>query len=276
MSKQKNLFVAVVASALLVALVRVGILAAQVPATSTDATAIMNAVHRRDAGDRMTARMRMRITGSGPERVRTLQVRSLKFQGGTRRLMLFEAPADVRNTGLLMNDHDDPSREDEQWLFLPSLRQTTRIATTRRSGAFVGSDFSFADLTLPHPSRYRHRILRQSEAVDGEDCWVIESTPINASVETETGYASAETWVSKRSFLPLRMKATMRRGRIKYIAMSGVRTIQGIATPSTITARVVFEGRVESQTVLEQSDVRYGDSSVVEADFTTQRLERGL
>jgi hypothetical protein len=74
----------------------------------------------------------------------------------------------------------------------------------------------------------------------------------------------------------MRVKAEMRRGRTKYIALSGVRTIQGIATPSKVTARVLHEGKLESQTVLEQSDIRYEDSAVSDAEFTTQRLERGL
>ncbi len=243
---------------------------------SADPVVIMKAVHDRDAGNRMSARMRMTIHGTGPDRVRTMAMRSLKFAEGRKRIILFDAPADVRNTGLLTVDYAAQGHEDDQWLYLPSLRQTTRIATTRRSGAFVGSDLSFADLTLPEPAQYRQRMLRASEAVDGEDCWVIESTPIDDSVIEETGYSRAETWVSKRTLLPMRIKAAMRRGRTKYIALSGVRIIQGIATASTITARVVFEGKVESETVLEQMDVRYEDPAVTDAEVTTQRLERGL
>jgi hypothetical protein len=267
---------AIIALTLLAFTPLAGVAAADTPATTSDPAAIMKAVHDRNAGDRMSARLRMTITGSGSARVRTMLMRSAKFVGGRKRVILFDGPADVRNTGLLTTDFDAGGREDDQWLYLPSLHQATRIATTRRSGSFVGSDFSFADLTLPEPARYRHRLLRQTDPLDGEDCWVIESIPIDDSLEAETGYLRAETWVAKSTLLPVRIKAAMRRERSKYIALGGVRVIQGIATPSTITARVVFEGKVESQTVLEQSDVRYDDPGVGDDEFTTQRLERGL
>lgn len=250
--------------------------AAELAASTTDPAVIMRAVHDRDAGDRMVTRARMEITGSGSTRSRSFVLRTLKFAGGTKRLIIFEAPADVRNTGLLTQDFDDGRREDDQWLHMPSIRQTTRIASTRRSGSFVGSDFSFSDLTLPDPALYRHKLLSARESVDGDDTWLIESVPIASSTQVETGYSRVETWVSQRYLIPLRIKATMDHGRIKYMTASNVRVIQGIATPGAITARVVYDGKVESQTVLTQADVRYGDRSLSEADFTSQRLERGL
>lgn len=249
--------------------------AAQLDPGTTDPNVIMRAVHARDAGDRMKARARMEITGSGSARTRSFLLRSLNFPGGVKRLILFEGPADVRNTALLTQDFDDGKREDNQWLYLPSVRQVTRIASTRRSGAFVGSDFSFADLTLPDPALYTHR-LRGQETVDGEATWVIESVPMSSATENETGYSKVETWISKRHLIPLRVKAAMPAGRSKYITATHVRVIQGIATPLSLTARVVHAGKVESQTVLTQLEVRYDDESIDEAELTTQRMERGL
>ena len=272
--RMPSLLGSVVLATLVVALAAVA--AAELPASSTDPDAIMRAVHDRDAGDRMVAKVRMEITGSGSSRSRGFVLRTLKFSGGTRRLMIFESPAEVRNTGLLTQDFDDGKLDDNQWLHLPSLHQTTRIATTRRSGSFVGSDFSFADLTLPDPTLYRHTLRSAREAVDGEDAWLIESVPRASSTQVETGYSRVETWVSQRHLIPLRVKAAMDHGRTKYISVSDVRVIQGIATPGTITARVVYDGKVESQTVLTQSEIRYGDKSLSEADFISQRLERGL
>ncbi|ERL02423.1 hypothetical protein O999_05380 [Pseudomonas putida LF54] len=36
--------------------------------------------------------------------------------------------------------------EDSQWMYLPVSRQTRRISTTDKRGAFMGSDYSYADL----------------------------------------------------------------------------------------------------------------------------------
>lgn len=240
------------------------------------AAAIMAAVHQRDTGDHGFARLRMVIRGAGVERTRELVLRFVKLAGGTRRLMMFEAPAEVRSTGLLTNDYDHAEHQDEQWLYLPGLHQTTRVTTVRRSGSFVGSDFSYADLTRPDPQRYRHELVSASERVDGQECWLVRSTPLSTDTVLETGYSETETWVVKASHFPIRFKGTMPKGRSKFIAARGLRTIQGIVTPSQIVARVVHEGRLESETVIDQAEVRYGDPSIGEDEVSRARMERGL
>lgn len=250
---------------------------AQIPSSSTDPRAVMEASYRLDAGDRLVARVRMTITDAqGRSRVREVVLRAMELQGGRKTLMLFESPADVRNTGLLSIDHDEGSRRDEQWLYLPSLHRSTRIAASRRSGSFVGSDFSFADLTAADPDEYELRMVQAEVAVNGEPCWRIEATPRTPAVREETGYEKIEVWISKRSLLAIRTKATMGQGRAKYVALEDVRRVDGIWTAHRVVARTVRNDQLESQTVLERRDVRYGDPSVTEADFTVQRLERGL
>ena len=51
-----------------------------------------------------------------------------------------ETPADVKDTGFLTYDYDDESRDDDQWLYLPALKKTKRIASSDKSGSFMGSD----------------------------------------------------------------------------------------------------------------------------------------
>ena len=51
-----------------------------------------------------------------------------------RQLMIFQAPADVRNMGMLSVDYDDAKKDDDQYLYLPSLKKTTRISSGDKSG----------------------------------------------------------------------------------------------------------------------------------------------
>jgi Outer membrane lipoprotein-sorting protein len=238
-----------------------------------DGLAIMERAHARDLGDRMLARVHMTIRGSGPVRERSMVVRARRFSGGIARLIRFESPADVRSTGLLTRDYDAGELSDEQWLYLPGLRSSTRIATARRSGSFVGSDFSYADLTRPDPARYRHRTLA-AERVDGFDCWVVESVPLADATISETGYTRLESWITRDGAFPLRIKATMVGGRVKYLAAQGLRPVKGVLTPRALVARVVAQGKVESETVLEQPEVDYDVPSVGEDDFRVEQLER--
>ena len=71
----------------------------------------------------------------------------MEFDKGTRQLMMFESPADVRNTGMLSIDYKDGNKDDDQWLYLPSLNKSTRISSGDKSGSFMGTDLSYADMT---------------------------------------------------------------------------------------------------------------------------------
>ncbi|MBM3394292.1 MAG: outer membrane lipoprotein-sorting protein, partial [Betaproteobacteria bacterium] len=42
------------------------------------------------------------------------------------------------------------------------------------------------------------------EKVDGRDCYVIESTPINATIKSNSGYAKRTSWIDKETFVTLK------------------------------------------------------------------------
>jgi hypothetical protein len=119
-----------------------------VAADDPEARAIMEAVDARDDGDRQTADMEMvLIDKHGNQRVR--RIKSFRMDRGEDdlRLMFFQHPADVKDTGFLTYDYDQADRDDDQWLYLPALRKTKRIASTDKSGSFMGSDLNYSDMT---------------------------------------------------------------------------------------------------------------------------------
>lgn len=245
---------------------------------STDVDAIMKAVEERDRGDKVTTRLKMTIKdASGASRTRVVRSRSMKFDGGRKQLMLFESPEDVRNTGLLSVDYDAASKDDDQWLYLPSLHRSTRISGGDRSGSFMGSDLSYADMTTKDPKVYTYKIVKQDVTVDGERCWLIESAPKTAKEREETGYIKSHVWVSKDKLLPIRVKAWMREGRrLKYSKFGKIKKIDGLWTPLRVQVRTMRAGKRESETLLVFDGMRYGDPSVKASDFSQRRLEQGL
>ncbi len=250
---------------------------AQLGSGETDANKILRAAFKRSTGNRAVERLRMTISDSrGRERVRVLRRRTMKFEADERTLLVFESPGDLRNTGLLSIDYDVPSKDPDQWLYLPGLGRSTRIASRRRSGSFVGSDLSYADLTLPNPDNYDARLVAARDKVDGVDCWHLEITPKTKDEVEATGYSKIELWIGKQSLVPLRVKAEMKGERYKYISFGQVRQVQGVWTSKKIVARTVRGGKLQSQTVLEQLEVAFDQDSVTEADFTVHRLEQGL
>ena len=158
------------------------------PLFADDAKArnIMEKVDARDEGDNRISDMEMiLIDKNGSERVR--KIRSLQKDKGedTHRIMFFLEPADVTNTGFLTYDYDDSERDDDQWLYLPALRKSKRISSSDKSGSFMGSDFTYSDMTSRDLEDYDFEFIKEMKVGDHK-VWVIESSPRNEKVIDET------------------------------------------------------------------------------------------
>lgn len=278
LTKKRTLSLPELAGAVVVVLLCLPSLAtAQVGPDETDPVKIMQAVQDRDDGDRSTSRMRMVVRdNAGRQRVRMVQSRRMDFTEGSKTLIIFESPADVRNTGLLSIDYDG-DKDDDQWLYLPSLRKPTRIASGDKSGSFMGTDLSYSDMTQRDVGSYTYTIVEQSVVVQGEECWKIQALPANDDIKSETGYFKSFIWVSKAKLLVTQIKAHMTSGqRVKFIRFADIRQIQGVWMVHKILAMTKRGGETESKTMITFSDVRFNVAGVTESDFTQRRLEQGL
>ncbi len=139
------------------------------------ARSIMEKVDTRDDGQTMITDMEMiLIDRHGSKRARTLKTYSKDFGVDTYKLMFFLYPADVKGTGFLTYDYDEEARDDDQWLYLPALRKTKRIVSSDKSGSFMGSDFTCADMTSRDLEDYDFTLLKESK-VRGHKVWIIKS-----------------------------------------------------------------------------------------------------
>ena len=148
---------------------------------------IMQKVDARDDGDNLHTDMEMiLIDKKGKKRIRRIKSFTKDKGEDTMRLMFFLKPADVKDTGFLTYDYDDAERDDDQWLYLPALRKTKRIASSDKTSAFMGSDFSYADMTKRQLENYHFTLLKESKVGDHE-VWLIQSIPINKRVINQYG-----------------------------------------------------------------------------------------
>ena len=104
--------------------------------------AIILEAERRDLGyvDFM-AEMEMKLKNkAGAEAKRLLRTKVLEVtQDGDKALLIFDHPKDIAGTALLTHSHKDKS--DDQWVYLPDLKRVKRIASSNKSGPFMGSEF---------------------------------------------------------------------------------------------------------------------------------------
>ena len=112
----------------------------------------------------------------GQESVREVRVKVLEAENdGNKSLFVFDQPRDARGTALLIHGHKD--RPDDQWLYLPALKRVKRISSSNRSGSFMGSEFTYEDMTVQEVEKYTYRYLRNEPCGDGLDCVVTERIP---------------------------------------------------------------------------------------------------
>ena len=97
---------------------------------------IMEWVDAREDGDTETSTMEMLlIDRSGNQRTRRMRNFRMDVGPDRKSVLFFTSPADVKNTGFLSFDYVDVERDDDQWLYLPALKKTKRIAGGDRGGS---------------------------------------------------------------------------------------------------------------------------------------------
>ncbi|MCC5888108.1 MAG: outer membrane lipoprotein-sorting protein [Gammaproteobacteria bacterium] len=180
------------------------------PAASAEARglAVAEAARRVDAGygDELVAVRMVLHDARGSSSERAIRIATLEgVEEGDRSLILFDAPRDQRGTALLTWNH--AQREDDQWLYLPSLRRAKKIAARNRSGPFAGSEFAFEDLTAEETSNYRWRFVGEVSCGEGR-CYEVERFP----VESWSGYSRQQVFYDT---------ATLRIERIEYFDRRG-------------------------------------------------------
>jgi uncharacterized protein len=135
---------------------------------------------------------------------RTTVLMKLQPNGVDSKLLVrFHAPADIKGTAFLQIEHIDG--EDDQWVYLPALKRSRRLVANNKKDSFVGSDFSYGDISLPKVDHYRHKLLR-SEIVDQADCFVVESVPATDEVRTNSGYSRKVSWIRKDTFIEAKVE----------------------------------------------------------------------
>ena len=243
-----------------------------------DATAreIMQKVLDRNDGDNRTAKMEMLlIDRKGKERLRKLQTFQKDKGNDTYGLLFFLHPADVKDTAFLTYDYDDPDHDDDQWLYLPALRKTKRIASTDKSGSFMGSDLNYSDMTDLVLKDYDFAIKK--EMVDrGHKVWVIESIPRSEEVMDETGYSKTWHFIRQDIFFQVRAISWIyKKNQLKYLDVKNLEKINGIWVATEMHIFKKQGKKLLHKTILKLQDVKF-DQPLNYDLFTTRKMETGL
>ncbi len=129
-------------------------------------------------------------------RVMTMLRRDEKEGGNQKYFIYFHKPADVRRMTFMIWKY--PEKEDDRWIFVPAVNLIRRIAADDKRSSFVGSDFTYEDVSGRDVDSDTHT-LSGEEKLGDKDCYVIQSVPKAAA-----DYTKRLSWIDKENFLPLK------------------------------------------------------------------------
>jgi hypothetical protein len=185
---------------LLIILLFSNIAVSEEPAALREGREIMQKVEKSNrARDEMIVASMTIVDTHGTKRLRQLKIYRKESDNSLRReLIRFTGPKDVKGTGLLTIEQ--PGGESLQWLYLPILRKSKRIAESGRTQNFVGTDYTFEDLAHENLNAHRYRVVR-TEVLEGDACYVIEAVPKTEDAKRATGYEKRLLWINKNTYV---------------------------------------------------------------------------
>ncbi len=214
-----------------------------------------------------TASMTMVLSDRhGRESVRQMRFKVLEVPGdGDKSLFVFDQPRDVQGTALLTHAHI--SSQDDQWLYLPALKRVKRISASTRSGSFMGSEFSYEDMSSPEVDEYTYKYLRDEPC--GElSCTVTEQVPL----DDRSGYSRKVIWQDTVELRTWRMELYDRRGsHLKTLEFAGYR--QYLDQYWRAAEQTMVNHLTGASTVLKWTDFRFR-TDLSESEFTQTALRR--
>ena len=145
-----------------------------------------------DSSSNMTMTL---INANQQKRQRKMKMITLESHSGDKSLMTFISPADVKGTKFLNYEHTQ--KDDDQWLYLPALKRVKRIASKNKSGSFMGSEFSYEDLSSFSVQKYLFKGQAKVVKLNGKKTYMGERSPISKN----SGYKKQISWTDAKTFL---------------------------------------------------------------------------
>lgn len=261
MKRRKGLFGLIAAAALAAGALTAG------PASAGEAAELMKTAHLNlyYAGNDGKATVNMELTDKkGKTRTREFVMLRLDLaEGGAQKYWTyFLEPGDVRRTTFMV--WKEAEKDDSRWIYIPAIDLVRRISANDKGSSFVGSDFSYEDVSGRHWSDDDHTLLREEEK-EGRSFYVIESVP-----KEEDVFAKKLTWIGKDRMLPEREEYYDKKGELdRLFEAEEIKEVGGF---TTITKRRMTNVKKGHSTLVEFKDIRY-DIGVGEDLFTERYLK---
>lgn len=254
---------------LLLAILLVPIMINTAVRAQDDATELMKKSHLAFyyAGDDGLAEVNMTIVdkrGKEREKEFTMLRKDITDGGNQLYYTYFKKPSDVSRLTFMV--HKTPDGSDARWIYVPAVDLIKPISADDKNSSFVGSDFSYEDVSGRHWSEDNHKIVGDS-TVNGRPVTVVESTPKD---EGYKGFAKKISYIDKENLLPLLERYYDQKGdEIREFTADKIEDVDGI---TTVTKRTMIDLKKDRHTTITFVNIKY-NIGLTEDIFTERYLK---
>jgi len=209
-----------------------------------------------DAAKTRTAHVKLTLKDkSGATKTREMKILQ---KGKDKRLFAFISPADVKGVAFLVLS------DDETYLYTPEFDKIRRIASSAKNEDFMGTDFSYSDLSKgDYPKKYSGKLVKEDANV-----YHIECTPKPGS---ESDYGKVEMEVDKVSFMPVKVVMFDKSKKLHKVLTSGkIEKIDGYWTTKKMTME---DKKKNHSTEMEMIELKH-DADVPDSSFSKRNLKK--
>lgn len=230
---------------------------------------IASTVDQHDAGFAdyvVDGKMKVQRQGSAPA-VREFEMNTFEIRnGGDKRLVVFSQPRDLAGFVSLTHTHTDAA--DDQWIYLPAIKRSKRLAARDKTGSFAGSEFSYEDIATWELSNYDYEFIRDEPCGEPKTtCHTIANLPRYEY----SGYSKLVETIDPRIWQPVKIVYSDREGReLKRLEFHDYKQYEAkYWRPDRIVMTNVADGSISE---IQWNNYRF-KSGLRESDLTDKRME---
>lgn len=223
-----------------------------------------------DRQQRVRERELTMVTLRGQAGARQAGAKRASAVSGDRILVRFTYPNDIKGTAFLAWQH--PDAEDERFLYLPALGRVRRIAGAEAQDNFVGSDFTYEDISGREFDDYTYAMVEQNGTWTAPDSQRVPVYRIESRVrDPRARFPRAVSTIRKDNFVVVYADIYNRRDeRQKVYEVRRLDQVQGIWTLTDVVMTNIIE-RTRTELAMTAAEYNVG---LKESDFTRRELER--
>ena len=206
----------------------------------------------------------------GSERIREVIMIIQDYGDVEKSVIVFTTPKDVAGTGYLMFDYDEEDKDSDNWLYMPAMKKTRRIASSgsESEGSFMGTDFTYQDMGNRSINKYDYNLLGE-ETIDGVACYKVECIS-KAHTEKDPRYIS---YIGKSDYILRKCEFYDRQDTLhRVLTCTDFTTIKGFTTAQKMKMENVQTG---TWSLIETKNIKYDDEDIDDSMFTVAALEKG-